>query len=65
MKAIHDFAPTDLGIRKVAGGHAKENLASAKVLEKLGFTYDRDDVTAHVDGVRFFESREYFLNLDA
>lgn len=65
MKAILDFAATDLGIRKVAGGHAKENLASAKVLEKLGFTYDRDDVTAHVDGVRFFESREYFLNLDA
>lgn len=65
MRAILEFAATDLGILKVAGGHAKENLASAKVLEKLGFAYDRDDVTAHVDGVRVFESREYFLKLDA
>lgn len=30
-----------------------------KVLEKLGFTYDRDDVTAYVDGVRFSRA-EYF-----
>lgn len=64
MKAILNFAVTNMGIKKVAGGHAKENLASAKVLEKLGFVYDRDDITPHVDGVRFFDSREYFLDLE-
>jgi ribosomal-protein-alanine N-acetyltransferase len=64
MREILTFATVNLGIRKVAGGHAKENLASAKVLEKLGFTYDRDDITPHVDGIRFFDSREYFLELD-
>ena len=63
MRTIFEFAKTNLGIKKVAGGHAKENLASAKVLEKLGFVYDRDDVFPHVDGVRFFDSREYFLEL--
>jgi len=46
-----------------AGGHAKENHGSAKVLEKLGFVYDRDDITPHVDGTRFFDSREYYLEL--
>lgn len=63
MRAILDFAAKDLGIQRVAGGHAKENLASAKVLEKLGFVYDRDGITAHVDGIRFFDSREYLLDL--
>jgi ribosomal-protein-alanine N-acetyltransferase len=63
MRAILSFAGTSLGIKRVAGGHSKENLASAKVLEKLGFVYDRDDVTPHVDGVRYFDSREYYLDL--
>ena len=63
MRAILNFASANLGIKKIAGGHAKENLASAKVIEKLGFVYDRDDITPHVDGVRFFDSREYLLDL--
>ena len=63
MKAIFQFAKTSLGIKRVAGGHAKNNLASAKVLEKLGFVYDRDDITPHVDGVQVFDSREYYLDL--
>ena len=53
-----------LGLKRVAGGHAKENPASGKVLEKLGFIYARDDFTPHVDGVRVFESREYYLDLE-
>jgi len=64
MKAILCFASANLGIKKVSGGHAKENTASAKVLEKLGFIYDRDDITPHVDGIRFFDSREYLLEID-
>jgi len=63
MKAILQFAAANLGIRKVSGGHAKENLASAKVIEKLGFAYDRDSLTPHVDGNRVFDSREYLLEL--
>jgi len=63
MKSILEFTAVNLGIKKVAGGHAKENLASAKVIEKLGFVYDRDDITPHVEGKRFFDSREYFLEL--
>ena len=64
MRAVLNFAAVTLGIKRVAGGHAKENLASAKVIEKLGFVYDRDDVTHHVDGIHHFDSREYFLDLD-
>ena len=64
MRAILKFVAANLKIKKVSGGHAKENLASAKVIEKLGFVYDRDDITPHVDGVRFFDSREYLLELE-
>jgi ribosomal-protein-alanine N-acetyltransferase len=63
MKAILKFAVVNLGIKKVAGGHAKENLASAKVINKLGFIYDRDDITPHVNGTQFFDSWEYLLDL--
>ena len=63
MNAILKFASVNLGIKKVAGGHAKGNLASAKVLEKLGFVYDRNDITPHVDGIRLFDSMEYYLEL--
>ena len=63
MRAILKFAAVNLGLKKIAGGHAKENLASARVIEKLGFVYDRDDITPHVDGVLFFDSREYLLDL--
>jgi len=63
MRAILAFAKENLGLIKVAGGHAKDNRASAKVLKKLGFVYDRDDLVPHVDGRRFFDSREYFLEL--
>ena len=64
MKSILQFAIKNLGIKKVAGGHAKENIASARVIEKLGFVYSRDDITPHIDGVRFFDSREYLLELE-
>lgn len=63
MKAILSFAVTELNIKKIAGGHAKENRASAKVIEKLGFVYDRDDITPHIDGIRHFDSQEYYLDL--
>ena len=36
MKAILGYAANTIGLKRVAGGHAKENPASAKVLEKLG-----------------------------
>ena len=63
MRAILSFAAANLGIKRVLGGHAKDNFASAKVIEKLGFSYDRDNITPHVDGIRFFDSREYSLDL--
>jgi ribosomal-protein-alanine N-acetyltransferase len=62
MKTVLDFAAKNLGIKKLAARCAKENLASAKVIEKLGFIHEKDDVTHHVDGNRHFDSSVYFLD---
>lgn len=64
MRAIIRFASTQLGIKRLMGGHAKENIGSARVLEKLGFVYHHDSKTLHIDGIRVFDSREYMLDLD-
>ena len=61
MRAVLKFVAVNLWIKKVAGGHAKENLASAGALRKLGFVYDHDSLMPHVDGTKVFDSREYFL----
>ena len=65
MRAILSYAKKTLGLKKVAGGHAKANHGSAGVLKKLGFVYDRDEVVPHIDGKRVFDSREYILDLEA
>ena len=63
MRAILKFASANLGMKTISGGHAKENLASARVIEKLGFVYDTDSLTPHIDGTKVFDSREYLLDL--
>jgi hypothetical protein len=47
----------------VLGGHAKANPASGRVLEKLGFVYQKDSIQPHIDGQRFFGSKDYLLEL--
>ena len=34
MRAVLNYAASNLGLKRVAGGHAKENLASAKVIAR-------------------------------
>lgn len=65
MHKIFHFAANNLGIETVSGGHAKENLASAGVIKKLGFVYNRDSLTPHVNGSKFFDSREYLLDISS
>ncbi len=42
MKAVLAFAETQLGIKEVVTTYAVENSASGRVLEKLGFRYEKD-----------------------
>lgn len=42
MGCVLAFAKEQLGVSEVAGRYAKENPASGRVLEKLGFQYEND-----------------------
>lgn len=60
-RAMIHFAVKELKQTKFFAVHAKENYASGKVLEKIGFVYQKDGEYSSFDGSRVFESREYIL----
>ena len=60
-RAMLDFAIDTLHETRFFVCHAKENPASGRVIEKLGFVYQRDGVDTSFDGKRTFETREYLL----
>ena len=62
-KEILRFAADELGATEFFATHAKDNPASGKVLEKLGFVYKSDGEYSSFDGKREFKSCEYFLML--
>lgn len=61
MRKIIEFAKRELGIKEIMGRHAKENPASGRVLDKLGFSYIRDIPYECNDGNNIYEGREYIL----
>ena len=63
-KAIVDFAVNELKQTELYARHAKENIASGKVMEKCGFVYHSDGEYSSFDGTRTFKSRECFLSLN-
>lgn len=50
MRCILDFAQTKLGVAEVVGRYAKDNPASGRVMEKLGFQYEKDILFPCNDG---------------
>ncbi len=62
-KKVIDFAHSSLNIKKFFSRHAVENVASMKVLQKLGFTYYKDGCYDSFSGKKHFKSKEYILDL--
>ncbi|MCL1824192.1 MAG: GNAT family N-acetyltransferase [Oscillospiraceae bacterium] len=62
-RAMLDFVVNELNQTEFFGTHAKENPASGRVMEKLGFIYQKDGEYTCFDGVRVFQSREYLLKV--
>ncbi|MCL2696607.1 MAG: GNAT family N-acetyltransferase [Oscillospiraceae bacterium] len=63
MRAAIDFAARELGAVRFYGRHSKDNVFSGKVMEKLGFIYQKDGETAKIDDSSISPSREYLLNI--
>jgi len=63
MKAFMDHAVKVYGAHTFEGECAKENLGSAKVLQKLGMVYDHSSSYSKNDGSVTFESDVYVLEV--
>ena len=63
-KAMLKFAVEELKQTQFFGKHAKGNIGSGKVLEKLGFVYQKDSEYPTLDGNQIFQSREYLLTVN-
>lgn len=61
MKEILTFVKENLEISEIIGCHANENPASGKVLEKLGFQYNKD--IPYECGSGICKGKEYCLKL--
>lgn len=63
-KRIIEFGRFDLKQNKFYCHHAKDNPASGKVMQKVGFQYQTDGVYYSFDKTRKFESKEYLLEFE-
>ena len=63
MAEVIKFAKDELRINEVIARHAKENIASERVLIKLGFTYCKDIPYECNKGKNLYIGKEYFLKL--
>ncbi len=60
-KRLLEFAKDELKLKKVYACHAIENLASEKIIQKLGFKFYANDTYQSFDGLKKFKSKTYFL----
>lgn len=63
MKAIIDFVHNELGVNKICAGHAVENVASGRVMEKCGLKFDHYGEYSKIDGSQTFKAKFYKLDL--
>lgn len=61
LKKVTEYLIKEVGIRKFLCRYAKENIASKKVIKKVGFEYLGKGNFISLDGKRNFESEEYYL----
>lgn len=64
MRALMEHAAKVYGARRFEGECAKENVGSARVMQKLGMVFDHNSSYTKSDGSATFESEVYVLSTD-
>lgn len=64
MRAIIEFAHTQLGADKICSDHAVDNPASGRVMEKCGLRFHHFGEYAKLDGSETFKAKFYTLEFD-
>lgn len=63
VKRIVEYAKHELKLKQLFATHAIDNVASGRVIEKIGFIYRNEGTYSSFDGSRVFQSKEYIMNL--
>lgn len=64
-RALVRFGLEELALERIAGIVSVDNLASCRVLEHLGFLYERDADLYGFDALCYAVSSESFINQDS
>ena len=64
MRALMDHAVKVYGVRKFEGECAKENIGSARVMQKLGMVFDHSSSYKKNDGSITYESDVYTITVE-
>ncbi len=59
MRAIIDFARKELGVNKICAGHAVDNPASGRVMEKCGLKFHHYGEYSKIDGSQTYKAKFY------
>ncbi len=62
--SVIDFLVNTVGIRYFICSHAKENPASGAVMRHAGFKYVKDGTYQSFDGLRKYDNKIYYLDID-
>ena len=62
-KCMMDYLINKLKIKKFEASHAKQNIASGAVIQKLGFTYVKDKQYEKFDKSASFDCKQYYLDV--
>lgn len=63
MKAIIEFAHTELGVNKICSDHAVDNPASGRVMEKCGLKFHHFGEYTKLDGSVTFKAKFYTMEI--
>lgn len=63
MKAIVDYAVSELGVTKICSDHAIDNPRSGKVMEKLGLKFHHYGEYTKIDGSQTFKAKYYTMEI--
>ena len=64
LKCVIDFLVKRVGIKNFICSHAKDNPASGAVMRHVSFKYIKDGTYQSFDGLRRFENKVYFLDIE-
>ena len=62
-KCMINYLINELKIKKLEASHAKQNIASGAIIQKLGFKYIKDEYREKFDKTMGYDTQRYYLDI--